>query len=239
MLNQDPTPLSSAEIVPAESALPVAPTPDDPWAKARRYISTSQLFLRASLAAQIMAGMELVALHKAWGVKRGGNRRSNPHDEGLVWEDAVKKELGISDATAARWMEMAKAARARLAKSDLQLGEILEKSPSALTPAEQELLKTTVHKISDGQTQMEFLLECGVTKAAQGSGARGGDTGGRRSKTFTAEMQADARREATNLLVDTLTEELAEKRFTSADKDVREKLHGLLVDLSAAVGATL
>lgn len=241
----EPTNISPTEIVPAEAATPapLAPAPSaplaDPWSKALRYVQAAQLFQRASLAAQIMAGMELVALHKQWNVKRGGDRRSNPHDAGLNWEDSVKQELGISADTASRWMEMAKAARKRLEKSELDLGDILEKSPSALTPAEQELLKSTVHKISDGQTQLEFLLECGVTKVPQGGGARGGNTGGRRSTTFTAEMQAEARRAATKRLIDLLTEELTEQRFTSADTADRKKLHGLLVDLSAAVGATV
>lgn len=141
---------------------PAATPAPDPWAKARRFVEAAQLFQRASLAAQIMAGFELTALHKEWGVQRGGDRRSKPHDAALLptWAEAVKEHLGISPDTAARWMEMARVAKPRLSKGDLDLGRILEKNPGALTPAEQELLKKAVHQISDGRTQMEFMLEC-------------------------------------------------------------------------------
>jgi|GEM_PF-3428420 len=163
---------SSSKLVVA-ATVPVAvalPQIEQQWQRAKRYVESATLFQRASLAAQIMAGVELTALHKAWGVGRGGNRRSKPHSVALIpsWAEAVKTQLGISDQTAGRWMEMAAAAKKRLSKGDLDLGALLEKHPGALTPAEQELLKQAVHRISDGRTQLEFLLECGGVKPGQG-----------------------------------------------------------------------
>ena len=127
-----------------------------------------------------MAGLGLLELHK--GYQRGGDRKSNTHDASLIWPEVVKRELGISHDTARRWMDMARAARPRLTKGDIDLGRILEKHPGALTPAEQELLKTAVHKISDGKTQMEFLLECGVACAGSPGAKRAGEAGASATK---------------------------------------------------------
>jgi hypothetical protein len=174
-----------------------APVPHEPageaaqWAAVRRYVEGARLFQRASLAAQIMAGMGLLDLRKDYGEKRGGDRKSfaakNQKPHGAVfdfsdWPAVVKRELGISDDTARRWMEMATEARKRLNKGDMELGRILEKHPGALTPAEQELLKTAVHKISDGKTQMEFLLECGVAYAGSAGAHRAGEAGAAATK---------------------------------------------------------
>ena len=253
-------PLSPAviEIEPAPGAVQV-----DPWAKARRLVEAATLFQRASLAAQILAGLELLTLHKTWGVKRGGDRKSGskPHDVALIggegakphgvalipkWSDAVKKHLGISDQTAARWMEMAKAAKPRLSKSDLDLGSILEKNPGALTPAEQELLKKAVHKISDGRTQMEFLLECGVTKASQGSGAKGGNTrgggaGGDNNDGEAGEpaVPADGWEPRAKGLNNLLVEALGDNPWNECNEAERRILHGNLIDAAKAVAATL
>jgi hypothetical protein len=152
----------AADLVPAPATgLATVDPVAGQWARARSYVEAATLFQRASLAAQIMAGMELLELHKGYA---GAGRRKFSHDVKISWEDAVKQELGISYQTAYRWMGMAKAARPRLTKGDIDLGRLLEKHPAALTPAERELLKKAVHKISDGQTQMEFLLSCGVSK---------------------------------------------------------------------------
>lgn len=175
-----PMPKQSLTLVQPATVIDVEPAAAlDPWAKARRYVEAATLFQRASLASQILAGVELTALRKTFPETRGGNQKQKPHGAAfapLTWADAVKKHLGISPDTASRWMEMGKAAKKRLSNGDLDLGAILEKNPGSLTPAEQELLKKAVHKISDGRTQLEFMLECGVTKAPQGSAAKGGDT---------------------------------------------------------------
>jgi len=177
------------EVVEPSRALALPDKPDpiaEQWAKARRYVEAATLFQRASLAAQIMAGFVLLDLFKGFRETRGGDHKSSRylvenqkfHSETFdfhppvtvsekreLWEEAVKRELAISKVTAWRWMEMARAAKSRLTKGDIDLAAILEKNPGAITPAEQELLKRAVHKISDARTQMEFLLECGVTKA--------------------------------------------------------------------------
>lgn len=188
-----------------------------------------------------MAGFELTELNKIYNRQgKRGDLTSFHSETKLSWEEALKQQLGISKATAWRWMEMAKAARPRLAKSDLQLGSILQKHPGSLTPAEQELLKRTVHKISDGRTQMEFLLEEGMIKKPQGSAAKGGAKGnGPAAKLTPAEATTQLAREQTTRLIALLEEALTDKPFNSGTKAQRTQLHGLLVDLTSAVKETL
>jgi hypothetical protein len=185
---------------PAGAVIDIAPAANPiaaRWAKARRFIEAATLFQRASLAGQIMAGLELSELHRIYESQGKRSDLTSFHGETkFTWEQALEKEVGISRTTAWRWMEMGRAARPRLAKSDLELGAILEKNPGALTAAEQELLKKAVHKISDGKTQLEFMLEAGVTKAAQGSAAKGGKltptTGSTSTAPLTVQQTADA-----------------------------------------------
>ena len=98
------------------------------WAKARRYAEAATLFQRASLAAQIMAGFVLCDLNKVY--NRQGKRSdlgTSSHDETkLSWDDALEKYVSISRPTAYRWMEMARAAKPRLNKGDIDLGAILD-----------------------------------------------------------------------------------------------------------------
>jgi hypothetical protein len=181
----------------------------DEWARARRFVEAATLFQRASLAAQVMAGLVLDDLKK--GFPHGGGRAnagrrlfpaqtrakaSSPQHADLIllpvpavgekretWEQAIRERRNISPDTAARWMEMGRAARTRLGKGDIELGAILEKHPGALTAAEQELLKRAVRRISDGRTQMEFMLECGSVREEPSEGRRrAGESGAAATK---------------------------------------------------------
>lgn len=166
-------------------------------ASARRWVDMAQRFARCTLACQVMAGFELEAIKKARGVKRGGDRRSNPSIPGLIWEDFVRQEVGISADTASVWMRMAEAVKPRLKKlpgAGELLREILAKPVAELTEAQASLLAETVRKICDGRTQLDFLLELGLAKAPQGSAATGGDHGGGR-KPLTPEEQFEAQRQ--------------------------------------------
>lgn len=243
---------TSATNLEVVSNVPAVQVPDalaQRWDAARRYVDAASLFQKASLAAQVMAGFELTALHKAYGIKHGGDRRgSSFHDERLIWKEALSKHLGVSETTAWRWMEMAKAAKPRLGKGDLQLGEILAKNPSALTPAEQELLTKAVKKITDGRTQLEFMLELGVAKTPQGAGAKGGNTRGKDVAgeqdpaapiLSETEAQLQLRKQEAEYLRDLLISMLEKRPWNALDEMGRKELHGLLTDASALVKATL
>jgi hypothetical protein len=171
------TPAIAVELVNDNApALPIERQLEAHWSQAEHWLKAIKLMEVGRLAAQVMAGFELIQLHAHYSVKRGGDRRSNPHGVGLVWETVVRERLDISDQTAWRWMEMAKAARPRLKKLGAGFGEIVElmlTNPAAVTASQQETVKGAVAKLTDGYTQMEFMEELGLIKASK-SGATGG-----------------------------------------------------------------
>jgi len=244
------TSLATSQTIDIDPAPGAAAPALDGWQKVRRYAEHAALFQRASLACQIMAGFELIALRDA--TKRQGMRtdtssgsRKKLPGEGFLAE--VEKLGGISRSTAYEWMEMAKVAKPRLAKGDLDLAAILEKNPGSLSPAEQELLKKAVHKISDGRKQMEFLLECGAIKAPQGSAAKGGKLAPALPAGDAPEGASDlppgaepdgweARARSLNTLV---VEALGDGWHNECHEARRKELAGNLLDLYRAVAATL
>jgi hypothetical protein len=179
------------EIVPAEPA-PLKPGhrrlaslsdldaltagPPDPWRRAREYVRGASMAAKMTVAFQVLTGFELIALKKDSGVQRGGDRRSNPKDSGLKWEDLVKSELGIGDDTARTWMKMAEAIRPRLKKlgGSFEALPMLELPPAQWNDEQRATLATVVKKATDGKTQLDFLTELGLAKKPQGSGVKGG-----------------------------------------------------------------
>lgn len=174
--------------------------------RVKQYAKTSVQFARASLAMQVMAGMELSTIKDASPYQRGGRRaksnpqtegRSNPHGAGLIentyetaetaafarhrtWEEFVILELGLSADTAGRWMAMAAAARARLCRIDgfgALIRDLLERPICDLDDAEVDVLAKSVAKITDGRTQLDFMVEMGMVKRP-GNPALGGANGG-------------------------------------------------------------
>ncbi|WP_221029927.1 hypothetical protein [Actomonas aquatica] len=233
-------PALEVEVVSDSPAITTAKS--EPWQRVRHYVDLAGLHLAASTGSQVMAGMELLQLHQSY---KGRGRRNDLnvfHDE-RSWGAAVKEEIGVSEATAWRWMEMGKQARKRLAKDSTDLAALIDTPPSALTTDERDALKRAVHKITDGATQTELMLEWGITKAPQGSAAKGGALGkGHKapdSQPSPAEAAAEVARTKTERLQNLLDEALKDRPFNAAPQAQRKALHGLLVDLTAAVKETL
>ncbi len=205
------------------------------WQRVRRYHGLAGLHLAASTAAQVLAGMELIDLHQS---HKGRGRRSDLSHDGTSWDDRLT-EAGVTRTTAYRWMDMAKAARKRLAKDNTDLAALLDQPPAAMTEIERETLKRAVHKITDGATQSEFMFELGITRGKVRP--KGGNLGGERTvDTRTpAEILTERAREKTDALNITLEEVLLDSPFHAAPEESRRRLHGLLVDLTAALKATL
>lgn len=157
---------------------PAAASPAAAWSKAKRYVELTSLHLAASCAAQVLAGIELLDIHKHY-AGRGRRNDLNVFQDERSWAEAVKAELGVSEATAWRWMEMGKVAKKRLAKDHTDLAALLDQPPSALTEPEREALKRAVHKITDRQTQSELMLEWGITKGTPGGDNRKRDADGK------------------------------------------------------------
>lgn len=231
---------------------PAAQTPSVAWSKAKRYVELTSLHLAASCAAQVLAGIELLALKAHYPETRG---RKSFHDgrnfDARTWEQAVKAELGVAQNTAWRWMEMGKVAKKRLAKDHTDLAALLDQPPSALTEAERDALKRAVHKITDGQTQTELMLEWGITKAPQGSAAKGGNTRALPAAPTATEQAAaagepvpegaepdgwEARARHLNGLI---VEALGDGWWNECLKARRAELAGNLLDAYRAVAATL
>jgi hypothetical protein len=161
------------------------------WEGVRFWAQTAAKFERCSLVCQVMAGIELVALHQVKRVKAGNQGKgaslneqgasgkkfnSNtmleldvPKDEsfgGKRWVDLVKEFAGVSEMTAWRWMEMARAVKPRLKKlgGDERLRTLLALPVAEWTADDQAVIEAAVHKVADGRTQLDFMMELGIAK---------------------------------------------------------------------------
>jgi hypothetical protein len=155
--------LAKMEPKPSKSPVAVLGT----WDRCRQWLEAAKMFEQGKLFSQVMGGFELLALHKAHGVK-AGNRvdlvsHNLPQDVGgskLSWPELVKKEAGISDQTAYRYMEMAKAAAPRLKKlPELKGLDILGIPLATLPEPAKEALEKGVRKLTDGKSQTDFFAE--------------------------------------------------------------------------------
>lgn len=168
--------------------------------RVRQYSAASQAMSRASLAMQVMAGFELLELHKKSPYRHGGKRqkpelqtvpessprvsdlKQGPYDGCHTWAEFCGVACGISPDTARAWMAMAEAVKPRLKK--LQgfgglIRELLTRPVSDLSADQTQLLTDAVSKITDGRTQLDFLSELGLVKRP-GNPNLGGATAGQR-----------------------------------------------------------
>ena len=148
------------------------------WDGARHWLNTAKMFEQGKLFAQVMAGFEIIALQKAHGVVHGNNqhegRTSQNGKSTPDFESILKKETGLSQSTAYRFMSMAKAAAPRLKKLPALRGfDPAAAALSAMTAPQAAAMATAVKKLTDGQTQQEFGEQLGLWKKPQGSGATG------------------------------------------------------------------
>jgi len=155
------------------------------WAGARRWMDLAKRAHMTALACQIMVGFELIALRENLGETRGRGGSD------LAFEEAAKREIGLSRRTVFRLIAMSEACIPRLRKHSAALkGFDPASQPLAQLPEAQLLaLSAAVHKITDGLTQTDFLVELGLAKAPQGSGATGGYRG-RKPPTSVEEQAA-------------------------------------------------
>lgn len=148
---------------------------------------------------------------------------------------------GLSERTSRNYMALAEGLKSKTLKSatvaDLVL---LEAAPSALTSAQQQTLAKHVGKLTDGATLAELYRDYGIVKAAQGSGAKGGDTSAHRATKEEREaLEIQTLKSDTDHLCLVLADALKRSIWNPCDTATRKKLHGLLIDASAAVKDTL
>lgn len=194
-------PAISAESRPSDqSPVPVAGT----WESARTWLDRAAYAEATALWCQMMLGFELAALQYEHGETRGRPSGGNK-PKALVFSrpqpfyEMVTERLGISDETARNLIRMAKAAVPRLRKlPDLRDFDPCQHRIGLLPEPQLVSLNAAVFKLTDGLTQIEFMRELGLVKAAHGSGARGGYKPAVKdapSVTELAEAEAKAARE--------------------------------------------
>lgn len=135
------------------------------FSQCRRLLAAAKTSMAASAAFMILAGVELIRLHKLHGVRRGGDRKSADQTAracGLKWDKVVEQELGIGESTARKYMAMAEAARERML--DLNSERLLNTPISEMPEMEREELIARVQKCTDGQTAQQLMWEWGIAK---------------------------------------------------------------------------
>lgn len=170
------------------------------WDAVKYWAVLAAKFSHASVAAQVMAGFTLNELKKAHNIKPG-----NPHHgelpNGLViksWPELVAEHAGISDETARNWMKMADGVKSRWKKLAPQekLKALMSVPPSAWSEDDTKLVSDSLHKVTDGQTQTDFMRELGLAKKKPGNPNAGNHEHGKKKKLTTAEAAAEIERMA-------------------------------------------
>jgi hypothetical protein len=214
--------LPSADATPAPGTFPLAVNSVDSvhsvqktgWESVREYAGLAAKFQHCSLAAQVMAGFELLALRKAHnvrpGAKAGENHwknavhnsatsaeltsnpsdpsgKSNPSDTPKPWAAIVKENTGIAERTARNWMAMAAQCAPRLRKlnGNERLKALVNIPPNHWTEEDSALMFDATRKLTDGKTQLDFLAELGLCKKPHGA------TGGARERNQDDPLTAE------------------------------------------------
>lgn len=164
-----------------------------------------------------------------------------------AWEEYFAQHFdgqGITLRTAQNYMRLADGLKSKALKNATGVSflKLLDTAPSELSKDNQEKLTKAVAKMTDGASLTDLYKEMGIVKKAQGSGAKGGNTHDDKTppkEMQTAEVVAEGNRASTRLLTTALEEALLDKPFHAATKADRKKLHGLLIDVAAAIKETL
>lgn len=176
------------------------------WDAVQYWANVAARFQQASLAAQVMAGFALAELRKAHAIKPGNPTGKNqhtgeelPHDVVIpeTWPDLVEKHAGISDETARRWIAMAEGIKARWKKlaPQARLKQLMSVPVNDWTDDDSKLVAESLHKVTDGQSQLVFMRELGLAKERQGAGATGGVGAPGQKKNLTMAEEVSLRRE--------------------------------------------
>lgn len=144
------------------------------WDSARRWLAHGKYLQEAALYCQVMLGFELLALRENHPETRGGPPGKQKY-VGRTFADQAMEETCLGRDSVFKLMRMAEAAIPRLRKiSGLRDFDPSSQTLLALPDAQRTALSAAVHKITDGLTQGDFLVELGLAKSPQGSGATGG-----------------------------------------------------------------
>jgi hypothetical protein len=164
------------------------------WDAARRWLSHARYMQEAALYCQVMLGFELIALRESIGETRGRRPANSSHD-GKNFVETAQAETGLGTGTIYRFIGMAEASVTRLKGLPSLRNFDPTLTPLSLLPdAQKTALSSAVRKMTDGMTQADFMVELGLAKAPQGSGATGGARERKPSDPMSSEEQAEAER---------------------------------------------
>jgi hypothetical protein len=149
----------------------------DTFNLARRYVAGLQAAASGALAITVLLGDELRRLHELHGVKAGRPSKQFPHAAGIKWGDLVKEQTGLSEDTAARYIERAKEARKRL-PAFAEIANRLMSTPLA-DLAEKELAEMVeqTRKLLPSEKATQLMLDWGLSKGAHGHAIAKGNGG--------------------------------------------------------------
>lgn len=165
--------LPTPSIPDLELALSQVTTSQNCWDTARRFANAANRFEHGAVACRVMAGIALLDLHQSHSIRAGNPADRDPETQ-PAWPEIVKRELGVSDETARRWMAMAKSALPRLQSGEA--GEVFRQlltiPITELSEHQCKVLNHAVEKLVDGRSQLDFMESLGLIAP---SGPRGGD----------------------------------------------------------------
>ena len=142
--------------------------------------------LRLGLLCQAAQGAILYKLQIEYGFTRGGDRKSVEAIKTAPcgfdsWTELVEKKFGFSDDKARRLMGVcdgfAQKVKDLSPKERERMHEFLCRPLLHLSEPEVKVLEKITHKITDAETQKEFLLECGFLKKPRAGLRNGGPSG--------------------------------------------------------------
>ena len=153
------------------------------WSRAKSLLESLRAHTRLTLAAQILIGKELSLIKLKLGFVHGRNQWTRQRGESSqTWNEHCRKELGIPDRTADRWIKCFEAAvklAKRHKKNRPEAFRLLQTPAAELAGGELDQLAECVEKIverdpksGDGEslTQRELMEEAGLFKNTPTSG---------------------------------------------------------------------
>lgn len=178
-----------ATTTPVEQAVLVTDEHAEKFIHARQLQRQIKMHLVAGSGLMVLLGIELKRLKKNLGETRG---RKNPSASGISWGDLVKRELGITDDTATKYMLMAEGSKKRIPIIQELEEKLLTAPLASLTEKEQREITEAVQNLTDGKTAKEVMQELGIARQDAGANLdKDRNKGGNSTRSIeTPEQQA-------------------------------------------------
>lgn len=159
--------------------------------QAKTYLNGLKAMGQGAAVLAVLLGTELARLHKLYGVKAGRPKNNSHNVVGIKWEQLVKQELGISDESARRYMDLAEGAKKRLPEFAPIAEELLTTPLASLPETRRAELAEKTRNILPSESAQELAIEWGLSRRAK---PRGGDTTDAQEEDKRTEEEKEAER---------------------------------------------